>query len=267
MVLLEWHDIIAYAACGVATGFLSGLLGVGGGIIIVPSLVALFAWDNFPLDKVFHFAAGTSFAVMMLTTSRALHGHAKRVDNLKRIFMTLCYAVIIGAVCGAVVAHFLHPSILKWLFAAVMVVVALKLFFAPKLQELSQDKALTSHPIAGFCIGFLSSMLGIGGSTFTVPFLVSLQVPLRTAIAVATAVGVAISVCGVILYSILGLFDAYHFAWSAGYIYLPAAIVMSAFCFLTIPLGIKCSYHLPVSLLQKLFAAFVLIVAVHMIFS
>ena len=264
MVVLDFHDLVIYACCGVVTGFLSGLLGVGGGIIIVPSLVAIFTWDGFPVDRVFHFAAGTSFAVMLFTTLFSFWQHNKQSASIKSIYTSLCYGVVVGVVTGSVMAHFLHPSVLRWIFAGVMLLVAAKLFFIGKLEQLSTEAEEESHPVAGFCIGCISSLLGIGGSTFTVPYLLSRGVSMRQAIVASSALGVTIAVVGVVAYSITGLFDAYHLAWSVGYVYWPAAAVMSVFCFLTVTGGVWCSHRLPVRLLQRIFALFVLIIAAHM---
>jgi len=137
---------LIFILVGALAGSLSGLIGIGGGVVVVPMLVTVFHFRGFPDDMVMHFAAGTSLAVMIITTSASLHAHLKTGQNIWPIFKKIMPGVALGTITGAVVADFLHSEILEVIFGFMLLFVAYKVFSAPKRE------ASGNIPMVNLCV-------------------------------------------------------------------------------------------------------------------
>ena len=122
-----YHDLILLLIGSIA-GFLSGLLGIGGGIVVVPALFSFFHFLKFSPQIVMHMAAGTSFAIMVLTTSRSLYSHQQYRVSFYKEYVLITPGVVVGVALGGVAAHFFHSVFLRWLFIAVIVATVIKTF-------------------------------------------------------------------------------------------------------------------------------------------
>lgn len=261
-----WHVLIQYLFIGAAAGFLSGLLGIGGGLFVVPALAYTFQEIGIPDADVMHIAVGTSFLIMVITASRSLLAHLRYALPFWSIFKKLLPGVLLGTLLGAQLAHWLHSDTLRLIFAVFVLLVAVELFFFPHWRW---GKTAPPTPVfwgVGGFIGLKSGMLGLGGGAITIPFLTTSHVPMRQAVLVSTAVTLTVALLGALFFALVG--DASrNLSWSIGSIYLPAVLGVSIGSVLMAPVGSVVSHWLPVNTLKKIFALFLVAVATHMLMT
>lgn len=256
---------LAYLALGAVAGVMAGLLGVGGGLLIVPVLVWLFIRQGVEPAVITHLAIGTSLATIVptaISSARAHHAHgAVRWDLVRQ----LAPGVALGALAGATLAEYLSSDALRRVFGTFEIALAfymlLNLRPAPH-RPLPGPVALGS---GGGVIGLVSSLLGIGGGTLTVPYLVWFNVAVRQAIGTASAVGLPIAVAGAAGFMIHGWQALGLPSWSAGYVHGPALLGIALAAFLTAPIGARLTHRLPVPLVRRLFALVLLVLGIRML--
>lgn len=262
--------LFIYFLLGSVVGMLSGLLGIGGGIVVVPALAYIFKHDGVTDVNIMHFAVGTSLAIMVATTMRSLKSHlSHRGEGRKefwRIAKKLMATVIVGVVVGAILADFLHSNYLQIIFGVVILLISIRMFmgnrFSKKERQLPSSQWL--H-VAGFFMGALSGLLGIGGGTTVIPYLLYYKVSMRIAVRVAIFVGMLVAIVGTISYIISGYNEPLP-AHCIGYIYWPAWLGTAVGSVLFAPLGVKLSYHLPTHVLRRLFSILMVLIGIHMLF-
>lgn len=256
--------LFVFFLVGSFAGLLSGLIGIGGGIVLVPAYVFLFKQAHFPVQSIMQLAAGTSFAVMLILAPRSLYAHSRYKLEFWSIVKLLLPGVIVGAILGPIIAHHLHSIILQAAFAVIVLVVALRLFFTKEVQHKAKQLKLSSTYLVGFAIGILSSMLGIGGSVFVIPYLTYQGVDMRRCVLVSISVSLMVAIFGVSSYIISGLQHASLPEYTLGYVFWPGALAAALGSIFFSPLGVFFSHRLPVPALRKIFASFLLVVALHM---
>lgn len=257
-----------YFLLGVVTGLFSGLLGIGGGIIVVPTLAYMFYRDHMPPTFIMHVAVGTSLAIMMLTTLRSLWSHLAHPgrEEFLGIAKLLIPTIIVGVVLGGVLADFLHPNLLKIIFGAVVLLIALRLFFSnEKNIATKQLPASGWMRIAGLIMGMASGLLGIGGGTTVIPYLLYYQTAMRIAVRVSIVLGFVIAIIGATTYYFSGT-QAVLPPHCWGYIYWPAWLGVSIGSVLFAPIGAELSYHLSSHILKRVFALLMLGIGIHMLY-
>lgn len=260
--MISLLTLLCFSLLGVISGVISGLLGVGGGIIIIPGLLMIFHYEGFHSPILMHLAVATSFAVMVPTTIRSFMAHRKHgidVSSLIRFFLP---ALITGVVIGAIAAHFIHSHILRVMFSVFLLLLSVQML-APNQLALSYSLSTVIARVAGFFIGLLSSMIGVSGSTFTTPLLLGAGMDIREVMSVSISVGIVVSCCSTFLYAFTGLHASGMPPYSLGYIYWPAALSMSIMTLTFAPLGVRLSHKLPRELLRKLFAVLLAVIALH----
>jgi len=246
---------------GIVTGLLAGLFGIGGGLVIVPVLVMLFTAQGFPAELVMLMAVATSLAAIILTAIASVSAHHRLGAVVWAKVFSLSPGIMIGAALGAVVAKQINGDTLRHILVVFLLYVGLQMAFQvkPKPGRLKQSRAL-DFLVANF-IGLLSSIVGIGGGTLTVPYLVSGQMLMRNAVAVASACGLPIAVAGTISYALLG-WNATHLPeWSLGYVYLPVFIGTGLSSIITAPIGAKLAHNLPAAKLKRYFSLLLFVMA------
>jgi uncharacterized membrane protein YfcA len=250
---------------GLVAGILSGLLGIGGGIIVIPLLVWLFKLQNIPSDLIMHLAAGTSLSVMIFTAASSLYGHVKHGIEIWPVYRQLAIGIIIGTIFGAVFGHFLPGRVLEILFAIFIFIVAIRMLIAikPKLKR-TLPRSLGMFLMA-FVIGGKSGLLGIGGGVIIIPFLSYCNVPIRNIIAVSVSCSLTIAIIGTISFIITGQHAIDLPPWSLGYIYLPAFLGIVLTSPICAQLGTHLSHKLPVTILTRILGAVLLIMAIRML--
>lgn len=253
------------AVMGVGAGFLSGLLGVGGGIILVPGLYYVLTHAGVSADVAMHMAVGTSFAVIVPTGLSSVRAHCKRgaVDfALVRLMGT---GVFLGVVIGTLVAARLPGAGLMVVFASALLLMALLMLADPGRWFKNAHMPKKPWPgVAGFGIGSISSLMGIGGASLSVPFMTICGVPIHRAVGSAAALGLVISVPAVIGYMLIGWGHAALPPFTIGYISALAWISITPLSVLVAPLGARVAHNVSVAWLRQYFAFFLFFIACKM---
>lgn len=258
-------EVVLYLCIGALAGLLSGLIGIGGGVVVVPLLASIFEHNGFPHELVMHFAAGTSLAVMIVTTSASLRAHLKFGKNVWPILKSIIPGLIAGVIFGGLLADYLHSHMLRILFGLLLVGMAMKTFFVAKVQASDKEHPPWIFSAAGFGVGSLSGLLGIGGGTVMIPFLLYMAIDIRYAVAISTSCGLVSGVIGTITYILTGLNEVHSMPMTTGHIYWPAFFFIALATPLFAMMGAMISYKLPVRALQRIFALFLLLAAVKLL--
>jgi len=248
---------------GSIAGFLAGLFGLGGGVVIVPALVWLFSANQFPAELIMIMAIATSLATIILTSISSIISHHKLGAILWDRVFRLTPGILIGAGIGAFLANYIEADILRWLFISYLLYVGLRMAFPIKTKTTKKYNSWLDY-IAGNGIGLLSSLLGIGGGTLTVPYLVNRQVPMNNAVAISSACGFPLALSGTIAYAFFGNNEPLLPEWSLGYIYLPALGGIITCSIFTAPLGAILANKLPAQQLKKYFSIVLFLIAFKM---
>ncbi len=248
--------LASYLVLGAMAGLLAGLLGVGGGLIIVPVLALLFSVQGFSDQHLMHLAIGTSLATIVVTALSSTLAHQRRGAVHWSAFRGLSLGILVGAGAGALSADRLSGPMLRALFGVFELVVA---------AQLAIDRVPRAHRtlpggvglgVTGAGIGAVSAVLGIGGGTMTMPFLLWCNVPVRQAVGTSAACGLPIAAAGTLGFIISG-HDASGLPPGAiGYVYAPAVAAIVAASVLGAPLGASLAHKVQPSTLRRGFALF-----------
>lgn len=259
--------LAGYLLLGLISGVIAGLLGVGGGLVMVPFLTWAYLEQGFTADYNIHLALGTSLAVIVLTSLsslRAHHGHgAVRWAAVRR----MTPGIILGTTLGAFAAAHLPDLGLKWFFTLFMVYAATQMLvgFKPKAQR--DLPAWPGMTLAGGVIGLISSWVGIGGGTLSVPFLTWCNVRFQSAIGTSAALGFPIALAGALGFAVSGQLARGLPEYSLGFVYLPAFAAIAVGSVLSAPWGASLTHRLPVVRLKRIFAGLLYLLAVRMAYS
>ena len=275
---MDWITLLPFfllvAATGCFAGFLSGILGVGGGIVIVPVLYYTFEAFSLPMsfsaDVSLHTAIGTSLATIIMTQSRSAYGHRGRGSFDDRVWAWWSVPMIIGALIGALVAGALDSQILAFIFATGMFLVALLMFYRARLAEEKIPPARfglysrLQFPISGFS-GMFAALTGIGGGTFNVAALNLLfGMDIRRAIGTSAGLGALIGAVGAGGFVWTGWDMPGLIPWSLGYVNLLAVLMIVPFTIIFSPIGVRAAHAISPRKLQVLFAMMLVIASAFM---
>jgi len=258
-------EIFSLLLLGIIAGTLAGLLGVGGGIIIVPTLVWIFHFQpEIPNTSIMQIAIGTSLATISITSISSIIAHHRYAAVQWRIVWQLTPGIIIGALFGAIIADALTSDTLQKFFALFIILVSLQFF----LTIPASHRKLPRHlHLVGMFIGQISALFGIGGGSLTVPFLVWCNISIRNAVGTSAACGFPIALFGTIGFIATGWNTKGLPAWSSGYIYWPAFIAITPMTLLFAQFGAKLAHNIPVKTLKNFFAIFIAIIGIKMLFT
>jgi len=253
---------------GGLAGLMAGLLGIGGGALIVPVLAIVFESQHMDAGIIMQAALATSLATIVFTAlSASLAHHRRRAVNWT-IVARITPGIILGGLLGAAVVDALSSYALRVMFVIFMFAVALQFGFgrtaAAPHRRLPGTLIVT---VVGAVIGVVSALFGIGGASMSVPFMTWCSVPVRQAIATSAAIGLPIALSTSIGLIIAGWADPRLPPWSLGYVVLPALIGVVAASTLAAPLGVRLAHHLREATLRRIFALFVALFAVRMLWG
>jgi len=256
-----------YGAAGVAAGLIAGLLGVGGGIVMVPVLFQTCLFMGLPESLQMHLAVGSSLAVIVVTAIQSGRAHHAKGAVDFTILRLWAPAIVFGVVCGAAAARFLTADMLKLIFGVLSVLVAVHL----NLPEASRTQGCVPSNIVQRClaalIGFFSSLMGIGGGTFSVATLTFFGKPIHTAVGTSAALGFFIALPGALGFMLVGLGREGLPPLSVGYVnFLAVACLMPVTAFFA-PLGAKLAHRFSHITLERAFSLFLIVTAVRMFWS
>lgn len=262
-----YEILLCYFAIGCVAGVLSGLFGVGGGIVIVPLLAMAFPAQGFAEALVMLMAVATSLATIVATSISAVLAHQRRGAVQWLWVWRLVPGILLGAAIGAIVAEGLPGRVLKLVFALFLLFVAMRLVYIKSRDANTARVSRAVNAAAGFGIGLLSAIIGIGGGTLTVPYLVKRHVTMQQAVATSSACGLPIALAGTLTYMYLGWNRPDLPPLSLGYIYLPAFAGIAACSALFAPLGAKLAHHLPAAKLKRWFAVLLVLVSARLLYQ
>jgi uncharacterized membrane protein YfcA len=257
----------AMLATGCVAGVLAGLFGIGGGIVIVPVLELTLGFLGVDAAIRMHIAVATSLATIVPTSLASARAHNKRGAVDFSIVKRWAIFVLAGALFGAWIAAQVHSRVLAFLFASIALLVAAKMLLLPESHNLTDDVPRGPLvPIIPAAIGCLSSMMGIGGGTFSVMTLTMFNQPIHRAIGTAAVLGLVISLPGTIGFIAAGWFDPRIPSGSLGYVNVIGFALIAPATVLTAPLGARIAHAFSEKKLSMLFGAFLIIAAVRLFY-
>lgn len=257
-----------YLLTGCLAGFSAGLLGIGGGLIIVPVLFFVFSSQGYASETLMHMALATSLATIITTSISSTLAHHRKRSVLWPVVFSLAPSLCAGAWLGAMLASTMDTGLLKPLFGIFELLVAGLMFS----QYQSTRHHLSIRPanaiIGGGIIGSLSAIIGIGGGTLTVPFLHWHNIDIKNAVATSAACGLPIAIFATASYVVSGWQQPAESAAaqnSLGYVQLDAFFFIALSSFIFAPLGARTAHHLSGKNLKKVFALLLLVLGLKMI--
>lgn len=256
-----------FLLCGVFAGIIAGLLGVGGGIVVVPMLIYIFPLIDIPQDLIHHLALGTSLASIMVTSISSSRSHYKKGAVNLDLFKKITPGILIGTFCGGLIVSYLPILLLKIVFVVFIYFVATQMLFSVKPKPSSHLPGTMGTIGVGGVIGMVSSFVGIGGGTLSVPFATFCNEPMHRAVGTSAAIGFPIAVAGTLSYIIAGWNVPNLPVGAIGYVHWLAFLGIALASYFTAPLGVKLSHALPVKTLKRFFALFLFIVATRMLYD
>lgn len=259
--------LLICAVVGAAAGVLAGLLGVGGGLVIVPTLAWAFAAQGFDGRVIMHLAVGTSLATIILTSLSSIRAHHRRGAVLWPVVLRISPGILIGALVGAAIADLMPTATLRTVFAIFVFTVAWQLGFGVQAHPHRKLPGNAGMSAAGGVIGAVSAIVGIGGGSMTVPFLVWCNTAVRQAVATSAAVGFPIAISGTAGFVLAGWNSPALPEGALGYVHGPAWIMVAAVSVLTAPLGAKLAHTIPTGTLKRFFAFFLFLIGVRMLLA
>jgi uncharacterized membrane protein YfcA len=267
-MLIEPLLMAELALLGVGTGFLAGLLGIGGGMLMVPFITIILGHRGVAADLSVKMAIATSMATIIFTSISSVRAHHKRGAVRWDIVRRLAPGIVIGSLVGSLgVFSLLKGTALAIFFALFVGFSATQMFLDKKPKPTRQMPGAAGQFGAGGAIGFISGLVGAGGGFISVPFMTWCNVAIHNAVATSAALGFPIAVANVVGYVASGQSVQNLPAGSFGYIWLPALAVIAVCSFIVAPLGARAAHSLPVSKLKRIFATILYLLAAYMLWK
>lgn len=262
-----WGELPLYLGLGAFAGWLAGLLGVGGGLIIVPVLAWMLEAHGMAPALVMHMALGTSLASIVFTSLSSVRSHHAHQAVDWRVVAGVTPGIVFGTLAGSVFAANMSGPALRLFFVLFMLVVFLQMWFELKPAGHRTLPGWSGLVAVGGVIGWVSSLVGIGGGSLSVPFQLWCNVNMPRAIGTSAAIGMPIAVSGMLGYMWNGYDQPGLPSGSLGYVYLPALVGIVLASVVTATFGARMAHRLPVRMLKKGFALLLLVLALRMLWT
>ena len=260
--------ILELAALGLVTGFLAGLLGIGGGMIMVPFSSAILSGRGVEPGLAVKMAIATSMATIIFTSVSSVRAHHKKGAVRWDIVKALAPGIVLGAMVASLgVFALLKGASLYFVFAAFVAFSGSQMFLDKKPSPTRQLPGTAGLLGAGGVIGALSGLVGAGGGFVSVPFMTWCNVAIHNAVATSAALGFPIALANVVGYVIAGQGLQGVPPYSFGYLWLPALVVIASCSVLMAPLGARAAHALPVKKLKRAFAVVLFTLAIYMLYK
>jgi uncharacterized protein len=265
--------VILYIILGSVTGIIAGMLGIGGGLVIVPGLAMIFKYYCGYSSEYMHLAAGTSLTVMIFTAIASMRTNQKQGRIVWPVFKRAVPWILAGDIAGAFIAGLLNAATLSILFGIVILLLALKMIIAAfKAKHEHEEKEsinIRTSVIAviGSVIGLKSGLFGIGGGAISVPFLNNAGLPMKKATGTSSAFTLPISIVGSICFIYIGIIHHIHIPHTIGYTHWPATLILVPCTMFFAPIGCTLSNRMPTKWLRILFILFLLFVSSKMLIT
>ena len=263
---LPLHLILELVLLGLCTGFLAGLLGLGGGMLMVPFLTLLLSARGFPDNHTVKMAVATSLATICFTSLSSVRAHHRRNAVLWPVAMVLAPGILVGSFLGSQVAVALPSRILGWVFATFVAFSATQMLLNRKPKPTRTLPGRAGMFGVGSLIGLVSSLVGAGGAFVSVPFMSWCNVPIHNAVATSSALGFPIALAGTVGYLIAGWNLPAMPPGAIGYLYWPGLVLLSAASMATAPLGARLAHSMDIAPLKRAFAVVLYCLAAYFVF-
>ena len=260
--------VVGLILTGCISGFLAGLLGVGGGIIIVPVLYVVLAAFEVDEDLIPYIAVGTSLATIIPTSFQSIRAHRVKGAVDGALLKWWGPFIAVGVVIGVAIARIADGEVLTLIFGLVALLVAAHMLFTPEGTSLTEQ--LPARPIQSLVatlVGTVSTLMGIGGGTLSVPILSLFNFPVRRAVGTASVIGLIIAVPGALGFAFNGWGEADLPPFSLGYVNLAGFVLIAALSMVFAPLGARTAHAIDPRWLRRLFGLFLSITSVKMLTS
>jgi uncharacterized membrane protein YfcA len=259
-------EIFLYcAAFGIISGVISGLIGVGGGIVIVPFIAWLLDHYGMPAETIMQTAIATSLATIILTSISAVLAQNRKGAVLWPVVKALTPGIAIGAWFGADLAHFLSSNLLSMIFGTFLLINGVRMALNPKTKPHRKLPGKLPLGVTGGVLGAASTLMGIGGGTLTVPYMIWHNVPIKNAIALGSACGLPIAIFGALGFVIIGIQADNLPAYNVGYINIPAFLGISCTSLFSATWGVHLSHRIHTDILKKVFSVILIGVGLKML--
>ena len=265
---LQLHVILELATLGICMGFLAGLLGIGGGMVMVPFLTILLSDKGVDADLAVKMAIATCMATIIFTSISSVRAHHKRGAVRWDLVKGLAPGIVLGSAMASVgVFTLLKGASLAIFFGLFVSFSATQMFLDKKPKPSRQMPGFGGQLAAGGVIGFFSGLVGAGGGFISVPFMTWCNIAISNAVATSAALGFPIAVANVAGYVVSGLRVENLPSGAFGYIWVPALVVIAACSVFTAPLGAKAAHTLPLKKLKRIFASILYLLAAYMFYK
>lgn len=253
---------------GLSSGLLAGLLGIGGGMVIVPGLFFIFQLMQIPMSILMHLAMGTSMCVMICTASASTWTHQLKGDIKWDFLPKILPGIFLGLVFGSFVSQHLSTRLLEYIFAIFLLIVSLRILLRRKatLEPQLKTPKLPFINLVGMAIGLKSGLLGIGGGAISIPFLMYCGLPMTEVAGTSASFSLPISILGTFSLGLLAASQT-DFPLTIGYIYWPAVLLIAPFTMFGATLGTKLSHLIPSEKMRLIFAWFLMLVSIKMLLA
>jgi uncharacterized membrane protein YfcA len=257
-----------YLIIGAFSGLLAGLLGLGGGIIVVPALAAAFAhYQVVPANYIMQMAVGTSLTTIVFTFLSSLRAHIKRDSVRWHLVKRLLPGLLGGVVLGAVIAKHIPSQWLSVFFGLFSFFVAFRLVYKSGQPVKHVNPPFPAIVCITVLIGALASILGMGGGIVLIPFLLRMKVDMRHATGTSVCCGVFMGIIASLCFMLAAAPEGVAIPWSSGFVYWPAFAGVAGTSVLFAPIGTAIAYKLEPTVLKRLLAIFLVVVAIDMLLS
>ena len=253
--------LLIMSVTAVVAGFFAGFFGIGGGIITVPCLFYIFGAVGIDKSFIMHLAVGTSFAIIVPTAIMSVFTHYKHQAVDFSVVKTYGIFVVIGVIIGSFFAASMHTKSLVLFFSIVMYLLALNLIFLKDKTKIKLKFTLLQRTFLGFIVGFVSSLMGIGGAIMNVPILKFVGYTINKAIGSAASIGFLISVFGCLGFLVSGILIKTDIPLSVGFINIPAFLIFIPITIIMAKVGASTVHKINRKIIAKLFGFFLIIIA------
>ena len=257
--------VVAFLVLGAVVGFLAGLLGLGGGMTMVPLLTFVFTRQGFPTEHIVHMAIATATATILFTSVASIREHQKHRAILWNVVAGMAPGVIIGSLVGPQIVGGMSTAVLSGFIGLFVMAAATNILLDRKPKPTRELPGRGGLIAVGGSIGLIASMVGAGGAFLSVPFMTACNVNMRNCVATSAAIGLPVAVAGTIGFVVAGLFQPGMPPFAIGYLYVPALLVIVAASVISAPMGARAAHRWPVKTLKRSFAVMLYVLAAYML--
>ena len=264
---MTWTLVLALCAMGIFGGFAAGLLGIGGGMILVPFMTMIFTSLNFPPQLVVHMAIATCLATILFTSISSVRAHHMQGAVQWPIVRMLSPGILAGSWIGPWIGKQMNTTVLALFFGLFVAVAATQMLIPTKPAGHRELPGTAGMFAAGGVVGVLAGLVGAGGGFISIPFMTWCNVRIHSAVATSAALGFPIALAGTLSNIYFGWGEPALPQYSLGFIYLPALAVIATASVIMAPLGARTAHRWPVQRLRRVFALILYALAIYMLWK